>query len=487
MRAEVGATLENEGAIMLDRPDASLLVTEVESAIDAVAPYFAETAQSAFAALRNRLTTPLRVALVGRVNAGKSTLLNALVGQRVAPTNETECTQVATWYRFGAPARVEVFGLDKKVTTIPVRHRLPDELGRPAAEIDYVIAHIPSALLRDYELVDTPGLGTMNSTSSTATRRALINTSAGSGIERPDGTLFLCDGAPRADEVAFLNEMGSTRIDTLTLLSHADTFGEGAFGSVDPMEMATKHAERLKPQLSRLAGTVLPVSGLLAETALTGHLTEADARALAQLAPLEEFELAGILAGQYDCDLERDDVDRLLDLIGDYGILYARGLAGNGAIALAQWLADRSGLTAVHEQITRRFLRRSEVLKARYVLSQLEKLAVHSPHRTEICAVLERVRMHPGLHPLRELSALELMLQWDPTHPLVQELDHLGVAASPADALRLPLDADAATITNAAQQACVRCKRERLTAFSAAEREAWTVLERSYQLQFSPG
>ncbi|HME77198.1 MAG TPA: dynamin family protein [Mycobacterium sp.] len=471
---------------MVGRPDASLLVAKVESALDAVAPYLGDTDHAALAALSDRLTTPLRVALVGRVNSGKSTLLNALVGQRVAPTNETECTQVATWFRFGAPARVEVFGLDKKVSILPVRHRLPDELGRPASEIDYVIAHIPSALLREYELIDTPGLGTMNSTHSAATRRALIDTSAGRGIERPDGTLFLSDGAPRADEVAFLNEMGATRIDTLALLSHADTFGEGAFGSVDPLEMAAKHAEHLKPQLARLAGTVLPVSGLLAETALTGHLTEADARALAHLEPLEEFELAGILSGQDETDLDREDVDRLLELIGDYGILYARTLASQGAIALAQWLADKSGLTAVHEQITRRFLRRSEVLKARHILTQLEKLAVPSPHRAEVCAILEAVKMHPGLHPLRELSALELMLQWDPTHPLVQELDHLGVAATPAEALRLPLDADSATINNAAQQACVHCKRERLTAFSAAEREAWTVLERSYQLIFTP-
>lgn len=470
---------------MVSRPDASLLVAQVESAIDAVAPCLADTDQAAIDALSNRLRTPLRVALVGRVNAGKSTLVNALVGQRVAPTNETECTQVATWYRFGAPARVEVFGLDKQVSTIPVRHRLPDELGRPAEEIDYVIAYIPSALLREYELIDTPGLGTMNSTSSTATRRALINTTDGRGIERPDGTLFLCDGAPRADEVAFLNEMGATRIDTLALLSHADAFGEGAFGSVDPLEMAATHAERLKPQLARLAGTVLPVSGLLAETALTGHLTEADARALAQLEPLEDFELAGVISGQSETDLESEDVNRILDLVGDYGILNARKLALHGAIAVAQWLSEKSGLDAVHQQITRRFLRRSEVLKARHVLSQLEKMAIASPRRAEISATLESVRMHPGLNPLRELSALELMLQWDPTHPLIQELDHLGVAASPAEALRLPLDADWPTIADAAQQACVRCKRERLAAFSAAEREAWTVLERSYQLVFT--
>ena len=52
-------------------------------------------------ALRDRLDEPLRVAVAGRVKAGKSTLLNALVGERLAPTDAGECTRVVTWYQDG--------------------------------------------------------------------------------------------------------------------------------------------------------------------------------------------------------------------------------------------------------------------------------------------------------------------------------------------------------------------------------------------------
>ncbi|SUA48521.1 Predicted GTPase [Nocardia africana] len=48
-----------------------------------------------------RLDQPLRVALAGQLKAGKSTLLNALVGQDIAPTDATECTRMVTWYRHG--------------------------------------------------------------------------------------------------------------------------------------------------------------------------------------------------------------------------------------------------------------------------------------------------------------------------------------------------------------------------------------------------
>ena len=54
---------------------------------------------------RSRLHGPLRLAIAGKVKAGKSTLLNALVGEQVAPTDAGECTRVVTWYRDGTTPR----------------------------------------------------------------------------------------------------------------------------------------------------------------------------------------------------------------------------------------------------------------------------------------------------------------------------------------------------------------------------------------------
>ena len=52
-------------------------------------------------AVTQRLDEPLRVAIAGRVKAGKSTLLNALIGERLAATDAGECTRIVTWYRHG--------------------------------------------------------------------------------------------------------------------------------------------------------------------------------------------------------------------------------------------------------------------------------------------------------------------------------------------------------------------------------------------------
>jgi tRNA U34 5-carboxymethylaminomethyl modifying GTPase MnmE/TrmE len=52
-----------------------------------------------------RLNQPIRIALAGTLKAGKSTLVNALVGEDIAPTDATEATRIVTWFRHGPPRR----------------------------------------------------------------------------------------------------------------------------------------------------------------------------------------------------------------------------------------------------------------------------------------------------------------------------------------------------------------------------------------------
>ena len=84
------------------------LVSETRKLVEAAAgEVYAGTADAArMRALADRLGGPLRVAIAGRVKAGKSTLLNALVADRLAPTDAGECTRIVTWYADGHTYRV---------------------------------------------------------------------------------------------------------------------------------------------------------------------------------------------------------------------------------------------------------------------------------------------------------------------------------------------------------------------------------------------
>ena len=68
--------------------NASPLVDRVRSLIQRAASTASNPdSKQRLQGLAQRLDEPLRVAIAGKVKAGKSTLLNALVGQELAPTD----------------------------------------------------------------------------------------------------------------------------------------------------------------------------------------------------------------------------------------------------------------------------------------------------------------------------------------------------------------------------------------------------------------
>jgi ribosome biogenesis GTPase A len=92
--------------------------------------------------LERRLREPLRLAIAGMVKAGKSTLLNALLGEQIAPTDAGECTRIVTWYRYSTTPTITLHTHDGQTRRMPVRRqqgRLVMELGDvPVEDVEWI-------------------------------------------------------------------------------------------------------------------------------------------------------------------------------------------------------------------------------------------------------------------------------------------------------------------------------------------------------------
>src|SRR6201999_4603023 len=113
----------------------------------------------------DRIDAPLRVAIAGKVKAGKSTLLNAMVGEMVAATDAAECTKLVTWYQYAPAPRLTLYPRQGEPRPLPASRRdgrlVIDLGGTPAEEVDRLVVDWPSRRLRATTLIDTPGIGSV--------------------------------------------------------------------------------------------------------------------------------------------------------------------------------------------------------------------------------------------------------------------------------------------------------------------------------------
>ncbi|NMO02713.1 Isoniazid-inducible protein iniC [Gordonia sp. TBRC 11910] len=366
----------------------------------------------------DRLSAPLRVALAGSLKAGKSTMLNALVGQDIAPTDATECTRVVTWYRRGRAATVTAVRYDGGAQQVPVTRyngRLSFDLGALGAED---IAHLdvtwPSAALDSMTIVDTPGTASLTRELSMATEELLAPTSRESGV---DAVVYLMR-AMTAEDTAMLRRIGEALggdagpLGIVGVVSRADEIGAGR---IDAMSSARQTAGRIAGELSRtgLCQAVVPVAGLLALAART--MQEIEFRGLLRLASMPPETLDDLLlsvdrfvATPID-GVAPEVTAALADRFGVFGIRMAvtaiRFGAGT-ASELAAELIARSGLDELHDAIASQIADRADQLKAHSALVATERIlsASRSPR---VAGVLADVRRSlADTHGFSELALL---------------------------------------------------------------------------------
>ncbi len=340
-------------------------------------------------AVVDRLSGPFQVAIAGRVKAGKSTLLNALVGERLAPTDAGECTKIVSRYRRGTGYEVVARMRDGRNESLAFSRAggsLDIKLGSlNERDIETIEVSWPTSALETITLIDTPGLASINDENSRRTRDFLE-----ADVDRPsdaDAVVYLIRHAHRAD-IAFLDAFmdrsvtAASPVNAVAVLSRADEIGAGR---LDAMESASRIAKRYQvdPQLRGLCAAVVPLAGLLAETGLT--LREDEVAALRMLAATDAETLTRMLmSADLFCELSSSELTvesrrELLARFGMFGIRLVleelRAGRGTTASALGPILVQHSGLNELRQLISQYFAPRARVLQARSALTALRAIA----------------------------------------------------------------------------------------------------------------
>jgi len=377
-------------------------------------------ARKAISDVRARLEHDvLRVAVGGRLNAGKSTFVNALLGEKLAATDATECTTLVTWFSYGPVNLVRLRFRDGSELTLPAQPlwQAVATCGRPAAEIAVAEVECSNLVLAErYTVVDTPGLDALSG----------LDAMSLAALAQADVLLYLMPHPGENDREALKSlhatatDAGVTAINAIGVLSRIDQLGQGIG---DPWPEARKQATRYaqSPGFTALLGDVVPVLGLLAETATGGSFTEADMHPLRELAAADQGVLDDALYSADDflenpkLPIVTEDRQRLISLLGMYGISVSieqvRGGVRGAARLLAE-LRERSGIRILLELLQRRFVAMSDPLRARTAIQALDAVSWRASTAAEATVLakmrdeLDAVRASPKLRQLDLATAL---------------------------------------------------------------------------------
>lgn len=464
------------------------LSTSVANLCRRLQPQVGARTAAGFAEVLRRLGAPLQVAVAGRIKSGKSTLVNALIGRRVAPTDVGECTRLVTRFQYGTVDRIEVVLADgtKEVLPFAADGMIPSTLGMDGRDFDkisHIEAYLTNAVLQDMTVIDTPGLGSLDAASVRRTEGLLgatgkhrrpgdpledeesesneLDDTSRNAVAGAEAVLYVVTQSVRADDqqalAAFTAATASREagpVNAIAVLNKADTIPaesvQGAEGDVWKAAsiLAEKQASTLKPRVA----DVLPVIGLLAESAETGAFTSADADALRALAELEDDVLETMLVSAdifstWECDVPAGTRMRLLERLDLFGVRSGveaiRADPSITAGALRRSILDASGLEAVRARLNTVFAARADGIKAAAALASITALA----HAAEDAA--ERARVHdaievllakPEAHQLRLLEALTLVASGAVDMPadLTEEVLRVGSNADVRVQLGMP-------------------------------------------------
>lgn len=346
--------------------------------------------RDALEVIRSRAADRMRVAVVGRVSSGKSTLVNALIGEECVATGSQELTFNVNRLRYGSRPGLMVHYKDGRppapydlgaLMSLTARR---DEHMAELRQIREVVVEIAADYLRSFELIDTPGLDSVFGDDSLNTLRFLgmapgeVRASTLEHSAAADALLLVVPirGVSRTDTELLDDFLGDDRtaatpLNTLGVLTKCEHDWEP--GGPDPLIAGRRLAERTlheAPGMQRRLYDLTPVCSLVGLAAST-----LDAAVLEQLtrlakAPPERFaaslEMAQLFVRDETLPLEPADRRLLWRRFGAYGLHTAVAVIRDGCDtvrSLSTELSTRSGMDELRGKIVDHFGHRAALLK----------------------------------------------------------------------------------------------------------------------------
>ncbi|WP_155748711.1 dynamin family protein [Scytonema sp. UIC 10036] len=465
-----------------------------------------------------RLNQPMRVAIVGLIKAGKSTMMNALLGETVVATGAVEATFNVNWLRYGEKPSLLVHFKDsrrppepKPVEELAALTLRAEENRDYLLSIKYIEVDYPNPILQTFNLIDTPGLKSFYQDDSVNTLKFLqlhgdeLTAVTQQEASNADAVLYLFSHSFGAEDKLIVEQFQgpavgqATPINAIGVLTKVDVYDVP-----EPMIDGHRVARRLSAhgQVTNLFYTIYPVCGLLAWGAQT--LTPDEFAILLELTQISRSRFESLLQNverfeqrEYpDIPVPPEKRRILLQRLGQYGVGLADKLIRQGInnqADLSNELLKRSGVPELRDLILSHFGHRAFLIKLSTGLRQIDTVAFQERQRLggtlrqivdEIAGKFEAINSQE--HAFKELEVLrsyyEGKLEFD-TEEVKQLLQVTGEYGTSCGE-RLGLD-DRATIAEMLTTAAERTSywHQRADDFFGGDRQTLTaakVLARSY-------
>jgi hypothetical protein len=350
--------------------------------------------------LARGVTNPCVVAVVGRVKAGKSALINALLKEDLAKVGISETTATINRFSFGYPdadrpirchwRRGGVTSVDRAFVDGLQGNDL--ETLRRAEAVEYLEYVLPNQFLQQVTLVDTPGTGAVveehqNRTAEYLRLYGQLRNLHDKETERlsrdADAVIYLVGPVAMHGDLRILDEfLNVIRSDTRPLnaigvISKIDLFPE-------LLTNREEVARRLSVQLKNRVNTVIPASA-----GIRRALDSGEANWLSQL----RDALRRVPAGRLEMLLDSDDFylgsefedcpvscAQRRALLGDleWGVFKAIArVAANGALsteAVRTEIDGLSGFAPLLRTLRQHFFERAQILRCYRIIEDVRRL-----------------------------------------------------------------------------------------------------------------